>query len=116
MRNMKALHTLKASKTGTGIGATVVAVLTLALTGMSSARADNAVVHWSGIAEGAIAAGRPPASSSVLGGMVHGAIYDAVASIEGGLAPFATSVASPPGASADAAGNQATAGPFTHQN
>jgi hypothetical protein len=71
------------------------------------ARADNAVVHWSGIAEGAIAAGRPPASSTVLGGMVHGAMYDAVAAIEGGLAPFATSVSAPPGASADAAVAQA---------
>ena len=82
-------------------------VLALGLTGTSAARAENAVVHWSGIAEGAIAAGRPPASSSVLGGMVHGAMYDAVAAIEGGLAPFATSVTSPPDASADAAVAQA---------
>jgi hypothetical protein len=46
---------------------------------------------------------RPPASSSVLGGMVHGAMYDAVAAVEGGLEPFATGVTAPPGASADAA-------------
>ena len=75
--------------------------------GTSAAPAENAVVHWSGIAEGAIAVGRPPASSSVLGGMVHGAMYDAVAAIEGGLDPFATSVTSPPDASADAAVAQA---------
>lgn len=67
----------------------------------------NAVVHWSGIAEAAIGAGRPPASSSVLAGMVHGAIYDAVASAEGGLKPFATGVTAPRGASADAAVAQA---------
>ncbi len=39
--------------------------------------------------------------------MVHGAMYDAVAAIEGGLAPFATSVTAPPDASADAAVAQA---------
>jgi hypothetical protein len=72
-----------------------------------AAPADNAVVHWSGVAASAIAVGRAPASSSVLGGMVHGAIYDAVAAVEGGLEPFATSVNSPPGASADAAVAQA---------
>ena len=46
---------------------------------------------------------RPPASSSVLAGMVHGAIYDAVAATEGGLEPFATGVSAPPEASTDAA-------------
>ncbi len=73
----------------------------------SAAPGDNAVVHWSGVAEGAIAAGRPPASSSVLGGMVHAAMYDAVAAVEPGLDPFATRVTAPPGASADAAVAQA---------
>ena len=68
---------------------------------------ENAVVYWSGIAETAIAAGRPPASSTVLAGMVHGAMYDAVAAVEGGLAPFATGVTAPAGASADAAVAQA---------
>jgi hypothetical protein len=69
---------------------------------------ENAVVHWSGIAATAIVSGpRPPASSSVLGGMVHGAMYDAVAAVEGGLEPFATGVTAPPGASADAAVAQA---------
>ena len=71
------------------------------------APADNAVVHWSGVAANAIAVGRAPAASSVLGGMVHGAMYDAVASIKGGLKPFATGVTAPPGASADAAVAQA---------
>ena len=79
---------------------TLVAVLALGPAGTSAAPtaapAENAVVHWSGVAEGAIAAGRPPASSSVLGGMVHGAMYDAVASVEGGLEPFATGVTAPP--------------------
>ena len=58
---------------------------------------DNAVVHWSEIAEAAISAPttaggplRPPASSTVLAGMVHGAMYDAVAAVAGGLEPFAT--------------------------
>jgi hypothetical protein len=39
--------------------------------------------------------------------MVHGAMYDAVAAVEGGLGPFATGVTAPPGASADAAVTQA---------
>ena len=73
----------------------------------SAAPGDNAVVHWSEVATGAIAAGRPPAGSSVLGGMVHGAMYDAVAAVEGGLEPFATRVTAPPGASAEAAVAQA---------
>jgi hypothetical protein len=39
--------------------------------------------------------------------MVHGAMYDAVAAVEGGLEPFATGVTAPPQASADAAVAQA---------
>ena len=89
----------------------LVAALALGPAGRSSTSAapsgENAVVHWSGVAEGAIAAGRPPGSSSVLGGMVHGAMYDAVAAVEGGLDPFATGVTAPPDASADAAVAQA---------
>ena len=80
----------------------LIAVLALGPAGTSSAApGDNAVVHWSGVAAGAIAVGRAPAASSVLGGMVHGAMYDAVAAVEGGLEPFATSVTAPPGASAN---------------
>jgi hypothetical protein len=80
---------------------------TLQPTRTSAAPGDNAVLHWSGVAATAIAVGRAPASSSVLGGMVHGAMYDAVAAVEGGLEPFATDVSSAPGASADAAVAQA---------
>ena len=92
-----------------GISATLAAVAVLALgpTTSSSAPGENAVVHWSGVAASAIVVGRAPASSAVLGGMVHGAMYDAVAAVEGGLKPFATGVTAPPGASADAAVAQA---------
>ena len=85
----------------------LVAVLALGPAAVSSAPGENAVVHWSGVAETAIAAGRPPASSTVLAAMVHGAMYDAVAAVEGGLEPFATGVKAPPDASADAAVAQA---------
>jgi PAP2 superfamily len=71
------------------------------------ATSENAVVYWSGIAEDAIAAGRPPASSAVMAGIVHGAVYDAVAATKGGLKPFATRVTAPPDASPDAAIAQA---------
>jgi hypothetical protein len=100
----------------TGLAAMLafVAVLALGPAGTAAAPGDNAVVHWSGVAAAAIGAGptplsppRPPASSSVLGGMVHGAMYDAVAAVKGGLEPFATDVTAPPGASADAAVAQA---------
>jgi PAP2 superfamily len=97
-------------RVSTGLAAmlAVVAVLALGPAGTSAAPpGDNAVVHWSGVAASAIAVGRAPASSSVLGGMVHGAMYDAVAAVEGGLKPFATGVTAPPGASADAAVAQA---------
>ena len=96
-----------------GLAATLalVAILAIGPAGTSAAATtatgENAVVYWSGIAETAIGAGRPPASSTVLAGMVHGAMYDAVAAVEGGLAPFATRVTSPAGASADAAVAQA---------
>ncbi len=99
----------------TGLAAMLglIAVLALGPAGTSAAPGDNAVVHWNGVATTAIAAGptpttlRPPASSSVLGAMVNGAMYDAVAAVEGGLEPFATGVTAPPGASADAAVAQA---------
>ena len=101
----------------TGLAATLVLAVVLALgttgtpAGQAAPPGENAVVYWSGIAAGAIVAPtavgstapRPPASSSVLGGIVHGAMYDAVAAVEGGLEPFATGVTAPPGASADAA-------------
>jgi hypothetical protein len=89
----------------------LVVVLALGSTGTSAAPAaaptENAVLYWSGVASSAIVVGRAPASSAVLGGMVHGAMYDAVAAIDGGLKPFATGVTAPPGASADAAVAQA---------
>lgn len=105
MENAKPLCGLRRAAIRPAVTLTFVAAF--ALGGTSAAPAENAVVHWSGIAEGVIAAGRPPASSSVLAGMVHGAMYDAVASIEGGLAPFATTVTSPPDALTDAAIAQA---------
>jgi hypothetical protein len=96
-------------RVSTGLAAMLALVAILASTpaGTSAAPGDNAVVHWSGVAASAIVVGRAPASSSVLGGMVHGAMYDAVASTQGGLEPFATSVTAPPGASVDAAVAQA---------
>jgi hypothetical protein len=96
-----------------GVATTLALVVVLALgsTGTSAAPAappaENAVLYWSGVAANAIVVGRAPAASAVLGGMVHGAMYDAVAAVEGGLKPFATSVTAPPGASADAAVAQA---------
>ena len=92
----------------------LVAALVVGASSSSSAPGDNAVVHWSEIAEVAISAPtppatalRPPASSTPLAAMVHGAIYDAVAAVDGGLEPFATRVTAPAGASADAAVAQA---------
>jgi hypothetical protein len=97
-------------KTKTGLSVAFLAfvvVLVVGPTATSAAPGDNAVVHWSGVAASAIVVGRAPASSSVLGGIVHGAMYDAVAAVEGGLEPFATAVTAPAGASADAAVAQA---------
>ena len=96
-----------------GFAVTLALVVVLALgstvtsASPAAASSENAVVYWSGIAEVAIAAGRPPASSTPLAAMVHGAMYDAVAAMEGGLEPFATGVTAPPEASADAAVAQA---------
>ena len=52
----------------------------------------NAVTHWSLVAQNAISVGRPPASSEVLNGLVHVAMYDAVVAIEGDYEPFAVSI------------------------
>jgi hypothetical protein len=104
---------MKRMRIGIGLGAALVSVAVLAIGPLGSSAApsvgpsENAVVHWSGVAASAIAVGRAPASSGVLGGMVHGAMYDAVAAVEGGLKPFATGVTAPPGASPDAAVAQA---------
>jgi hypothetical protein len=96
---------------GVATALALVAVLALGSTGTSAAPAaapaENAVLYWSGVAANAIVVGRAPAGSAVLGGMVHGAMYDAVAAVEGGLKPFATGVTAPPAASADAAVAQA---------
>ena len=99
-------------KTALAASFVLAAVLVAGSTATSAADASASdpapVVHWSGIAVTAISAGpRSPASSSVLGGMAHGAIYDAVAAVEGGLDPFATGVTAPPGASVEAAVAQA---------
>ncbi len=99
-------------RNGVAAALVLVVVFSVGSTGTSAAPAaapptENAVLHWSGVAANAIVIGRSPASSAVLGGMVHGAIYDAVAAIEKGLKPFATGVTAPPGASADAAVAQA---------
>ena len=48
-----------------------------------------------------------PRAAPCSAAMVHGAMYDAVAAVEGGLEPFATGVTAPPDASADAAVAQA---------
>ena len=98
---------------GVAAALALVVVLALGSTGTSAAPAaatatsENAVIYWSGVASNAIVVGRAPAASAVLGGMVHGAMYDAVAAIEGDLEPFATRVTAPPSASADAAVAQA---------
>src|SRR5215831_15931684 len=52
----------------------------------------NAVLYWSQVAENTISVGRPPASSEVLNGLVHAAIYDATVSVEGKYEPFAVSI------------------------
>ena len=109
MSNMKTRTRLRSGTSGIVAVLGVVAVLAVGPAGTSAAPAatENAVVYWSGVAANAIVVGRAPASSAVLGGMVHGAMYDAVAAVEGGLKPFATGVTAPPGASADAAVAQA---------
>jgi vanadium-dependent haloperoxidase-like protein len=81
-----------------------IAVLGLGAGTGSALPGDNAVVHWSSVAEQAISAGsRPPASSQVLSGIVHSAMYDAVAATEGGLEPFLVAPQAEAGALPDAA-------------
>ena len=63
----------------------------------------NAVTHWSLVSQNAISVGRPPASSEVLHGLVHAAIYDAVVAVEGEYEPFAVSISRRGATSVDAA-------------
>ena len=84
--------------------AVVVAVLGLGAGTGSAVPNENAVVHWSSVAEQAISAGgRPPASSQVLSGIVHSAMYDAVAATDGGLEPFLVAPQAAAGALPEAA-------------
>ena len=88
---------------GLAVAFAALAVLAVGPTATLSDPGENAVVHWSGVAQSAISASRPPASSTVLAAMVHGAMYDAVAGVQDGLEPFVTDVSAAAGASADAA-------------
>ena len=63
----------------------------------------NAVSHWSLVAQNAISAGRPPASSEVLNGLVHAAMYDAAVAVKGKYEPFAVSINSSGPTSVEAA-------------
>ena len=63
----------------------------------------NAVLYWSQVAESTISVGRPPASSEVLNGLVHAAIYDATISVKGEYEPFAVSIRRAGPTSVDAA-------------
>jgi hypothetical protein len=80
------------------IAATLIAGVTAAAgarngaQGVESPLEANAVTHWSLVSQNAVSAGRPPASSEVLHGIVHAAIYDAVVAIEGEFEPFAVSI------------------------
>lgn len=69
----------------------------------SSPPVENAVSTWSRISQNAISVGRPPASSEVLHGLVHAAIYDAVVAIKGKYEPFEVSLRASKHASVDAA-------------
>ena len=92
----------------------VMVVLALASAGAASSTRDraqsaqpssdpNAVLYWSQVAENTISVGRPPASSEVLNGLVHAAIYDAVVSVKGEYEPFAVSIRRSGPTSVDAA-------------
>jgi PAP2 superfamily len=91
------------------IAAALVAVTTAAAGGRDRAQAaqspsgPNAVTHWSLVSQNAISVGRPPASSEVLHGLVHAAIYDAVVAVEGRYEPFAVSILPSGPTSVDAA-------------
>ena len=91
------------------IAATLIGGVTAAAGARNGAQAvqhpsgPNAVTHWSLVAQNAISVGRPPASSEVLNGLVHAAIYDAVVAVEGGYEPFAVSIRRSGPTSVDAA-------------
>ncbi len=71
----------------------------------------HAVTDWNQQALGAIAAsGAAPTAGSVMMGMVHGAIYDAVVSIAGGYEPYVGLVEADPEASKSAAAAAAAPG------
>jgi hypothetical protein len=91
------------------IAAALIAATTVGASGRDRAQAvaspsdANAVTHWSLVAQNAISAGRPPASSEVLNGLVHAAIYDAVVAVQGRYEPFAVSIRRSGPTSVDAA-------------
>jgi hypothetical protein len=80
------------------------------LSGWGSAIAQNAVTDWSAIAERTVSANRSPASSEVLLGVVHAAMYDAVVAIDGRYRPLGSSLAVDRPASASVAAGTAAFG------
>jgi PAP2 superfamily len=64
---------------------------------------ENAVSKWSLISQNAVSAGKAPAASEILHGLVHAAMYDAVNSITEDDEPFAVSIRPRGSSSVDAA-------------
>jgi len=98
---LSARHVLARHRSHLVLAALAIAAVTLAVA--PTAGAATPVTHWSQVAEQTISVGRPPASSQQLSGVVHAAIYDAVAATEGKLVPFVSSPTVAAGASTDAA-------------
>ena len=84
---LSARHVLARHRSHLVLAAFALAAITLAAA-PSTAGAATPVTHWSQVAEQTISVGRPPASSQQISGVVHAAIYDAVAATEGGLVPL----------------------------
>ena len=99
---LSARHVLARHRSHLVLASFALAAITLAAA-PSAAGAATPVTHWSQVAEQTISVGRPPASSQQISGVVHAAIYDAVAATEGGLVPFVSSPTVAAGASTDAA-------------
>ena len=110
--------------TALSVLATTTMLASLSLAPVAAHTGDDAadvVTDWNAQALGAIAAsGAAPTTGSVLMGMVHGAVYDAVVSIAGGYEPYLGQLEADPDASkvaaAAAAAHGVLAGLFPDQS
>jgi hypothetical protein len=103
MRRILALSMVIGLLVAAAVGGGVAAATVHTAVAEGAVETSTPVLIWSGYAEEAIVAGRPPANSAVLLGIVHVGIYDTAVALGLGAEPYLSRDPAPRGTSAPAA-------------